>query len=603
MSSKPPLLQWKWLILATVPIILLSLGPQIILWYDRGKDWQGAYATLHADEYLYSAYIRSLVDGQPRRNDPFTGRPDSEKPSLPETAFSIQFLPPYVLVFVAKLLGGSVPLTFIALNVFGALAASLALYWLLGSLTENPRLAATGTLLVLTGGTLCGAQGAIAVLLKLDGVALGLPFLRRYQPAAAFSLLFVFCTLIWLALHTEDIRKRLLWSALAGLLLVILTFSYLYLWTAAIAWLVCFAVLWLVLRWTIDARRMIQVAVVAVAFFAIGLLPYNYFLSHRSSTVDELQTMISTHRPDMLRVPEVVGIVVLLALAGAVFRGRLNKSNPQLIFAAATALLPIVVFNQQVLTGKSVQPFHFEAYIVNYVVLVAVVVGTSLIWQSIKNSALSWITIACLVLGLIDVAFLAAGFHHTDVLKDRMVPVARRLRELSLSETSPASTLVFSPHLEVMQMLPTYAPQGTLLAMGAVDFGSATHEERKEFLFTHLYYSGVTPEALRQIIDGAGVSLQTSYYVKYVLFGHERVRPVYSLEFQPITRSEIEAELKQYAAFVNSFSRETARKYLLKYSVTAVESNFDFSYIDRWYDRSAGEQVGDAMLYTLKLRD
>jgi len=136
-----------------------------------------------------------------------------------------------------------------------------------------------------------------------------------------------------------------------------------------------------------------------------------------------------------------------------------------------------------------------------------------------------------------------------------------------------------------------------------MDFGGATNEERKEFLYTHLYYSGVTPDALRQIIDGAGVSLQTSYYVKYVLFGHERVRPVYSLEFQPITRSEIEAELKQYAAFVNSFSRETARKHLLKYSVTAVESNFDFSYIDRWYDRNSGEQVGDAMLYTLKLRD
>src|SRR5262249_54257336 len=160
---------------------------------------------------------------------------------------------------------------------------------------------------------------------KLDAVALGLPFLRRYQPAAAFSLLFVFCTLIWLALNTADIRKRLLWSAIAGLLLVTLTFSYLYLWTSAIAWLVCLAVLLLVLRWTIDARRMIQVVVIVVAFFIIGLLPYSYLLSHRSRSVDELQTLISTHRLDLFRVPEVVGMFVLLVLAGAVFRGRLNK--------------------------------------------------------------------------------------------------------------------------------------------------------------------------------------------------------------------------------------------------------------------------------------
>jgi hypothetical protein len=346
---------------------------------------------------------------------------------------------------------------------------------------------------------------------------------------------------------------------------------------------------------------MIQVAAVALAFFATGLLPYYYLLSRRSITVDELQTLISTHRLDLFRVPEVVGMLVLLVLAVAVFRGRLNKSDPQLIFAAATALLPIVVFNQQVLTGKSIQPFHYEAFIVNYVVLVAVVVAFSLLWRTIKNATLSWITIASLVLGLVDVAFLAAGFHQTDVMKDRMVPVARRLRQLSLSETSPA--LVFSPQLEVMQMLPAYAPQGTLLGMGSVDFGGATPDERKEFLFTHLYYSGVTPDALRQIIDGAGVPLQTSYYVKYVLFGHERIRPVYSLEFHPITRSEIEGELKRYAAFVDSFSRDTARKHRITYSVTTIDSNFDFSHIDRWYDRNRGEQVGDAMLYTLTLRD
>src|SRR5689334_23427758 len=152
-------------------------------------------------------------------------------------------------------------------------------------------------------------------------------------------------------------------------------------------------------------------------------------------------------------------------------------------------------------------------------------------------------------------------------------------------------------------MLPTNTRQSTLLGMGSADFGSANNDERKEFLFTHLYYSGVTPDVLRQIIDGAGVPLQTSYYVKYVLFGHERIRPVYSLEFQPITASEIEDELKKYAAFVDSFSRDTARKHRITYSVTTIESNFDFSYIDRWYDRNRGEQVGDAMLYTLTLRD
>ena len=88
--------------LATLPILFFALGPQIILWYDRGAQWQGQFATFHADEYLYSAYLNSLIEGRPRRNDPFTGGPGSEKQSLPETAFSIQFLPPSILASAAK---------------------------------------------------------------------------------------------------------------------------------------------------------------------------------------------------------------------------------------------------------------------------------------------------------------------------------------------------------------------------------------------------------------------------------------------------------------------------------------------------------------------
>jgi hypothetical protein len=228
----------------------------------------------------------------------------------------------------------------------------------------------------------------------------------------------------------------------------------------------------------------------------------------------------------------------------------------------------------------------------------------ALLWKPFPRAVLSWVGILCLLLGLTEVSLVAGAFHRTDVIKDQMVPAARRLKTLSNQPTdSTGPGLVFSPHLEFMQILPTWAPQGTLLGMGAIDFGSASHQERKEFLYAHLYYSGITKEGLREIFRGPSDQLPLSYYVKYVIFGHERVRPLFSLNFQPITQEEIERELAAYATFVNSFSREQAVKHLIAYSVTLADRNFDFSLIDRWYERDAGERVGESMVYRLSLRD
>jgi hypothetical protein len=150
-----------------------------------------------------------------------------------------------------------------------------------------------------------------------------------------------------------------------------------------------------------------------------------------------------------------------------------------------------------------------------------------------------------------------------------------------------------------MQLLPTWTRHGTLLAIGAIDFGSASHSERREFSYSHLYYSGVTPDRLRELFKGVPDELALSYYVKYAAFGHERVRPLYALHFKPLTQAEIETEIKSYESFVDSFSRETALRHPLTYAI--ADDNFDFSRVDRWYQRDAGQRVGAYTLYQLRI--
>ena len=599
----------KWIAFAATAMVLLSLIPQIHLWYVRGGEWNGAYATLQGDEFLYSAYVNALIDGRPRRNDPFAGLNSTPKSPLPETAFSIQFVPAYVIALPARAFGASASTVFIVLVAIAGLLASLSVFWLLDSVTGDRKLAAVGVLFVLCCGALAGGQGLVGVLLD-HTPNFFLPFLRRYQPAAAFPLFFVFSTLTWRTLTAENKGLARLYSMLAAVILGVLVFSYLYLWTAAAAWLGCLGLLWLWLRPAADRRRGLELLSIVVAITIFSLIPYAYLAAHRAINLDVVQTLSFTHRPDLLRVPEIIGACILVALVIGVRRGKLEQSDKRVIFAASFALLPFVVFNQQILTGRSMQPFHFENFVANYAALISMVIAAAILWRSVPGRALVWIATLCFLWGAIEVSLPTIARTPSDVVTDQMVPVLLRLKELSkqdgtvpgLRNEGKASGMVFSPQMEVMGLLPTWTSQGTLLGKGRLDFGSASQKERKELLYAYLYYCQIDGRRLRELLNERTADWLLSSYTRTAIFGHERVIPGLSFHFKPITEDEIEEEVRAYQTYVDSFSREEVLQHPLTYAVTRAEREPNLAHIDLWYERDAGEKVGDYNLYSVKLR-
>src|SRR5437764_6961574 len=143
---------WRLGIFAAISLTLVALYPQFHLQLKRGRDWNGSYAFFSQDEIAYSAYVNALVEGRPRRNDPYTGRDDSAENPQPESLFSIQFAAPYTIAIPARFLG--VPVTW-AMTISGAIAAfltALAIFWLIGMITGDSLFAMAGSLVVLCGG-------------------------------------------------------------------------------------------------------------------------------------------------------------------------------------------------------------------------------------------------------------------------------------------------------------------------------------------------------------------------------------------------------------------------------------------------------------------
>ncbi len=601
-------LRWRWGVGAAVALMLVALFPQAHFMAHRGRDWHGANAISHPDEVAYSAYLAALIRGNPRRYDPFTGREQG-----PESLFSVQFVPAYAAALPARVFGLRAPLAFMILTPLCALASSLAIFWLLLLLTRDERLSAAAVVIVLGMGTVMAGQGIARHIPNLpylipqwiaNNVAptslYHLPFLRLYQPAVAFPFFFVLCAIVWLALMSSSRRRAILLAPFAGLLFAALIFSYFYLWTAALGFLTCVCALWLLLRKS-ERRRATFVFAIVFAFGAAALLPYFRMLARRAVTVDAAQALAATHQPDLFRLPEMIALLVLLLLVLGIARARFCASDPVAVFGAAFALTVLAVFNQQIITGRSLQPVHYQWFIANYCALVALVL-TAAIWRRngglriLTKNRLAVIAIAVLLLAFGEVWLAASVSFDYNRGVDDSIQVGNRLTELARAEsTGAADQLVLMADLKLADRLPTDAPQAVLWAPRMLVFPGVSETENRERFLQQLYYLGYDEKKFWAELN------QSDWNFLAGMFSYNRLSPPVTGSQTPITLAELRAQLATYLDYSRSFDRNRARTPQLSYLVVRADSQPDYANLDRWYQRDAGERIGGFVLYRLKL--
>jgi hypothetical protein len=599
-------IRWSWGVVAGCAMMLLSLYPQLQLWLTHGERWKDAVAYNQGlgDEVAYAAYINALIEGRPRRNDPYTGRDDQPNTPQAESLFSIQFVPAYAIALPARALGISASTAFIVLTPLMAFASSLAMFWLLAVVTRSERLAAVGVVVVLCCGALAAAEGAIANLAAANTHFDYFPFLRRYQPAASFPLFPIFCALVWRLMTRE--QKRLQTAIFAGAIFGLLVFSYFYLWTAAAAWLGVLGVLWLVLR-TDDRISVLRPMAVIGTAATVALLPYLILISNRSETTESVQAFVLSRRPDLFSAPELIAALVLLALGAGVMLGSIDLRDRRVIFAASFALMPFVVLNHQIITGRVMQPIHYKGFIANYSVLIAIVISLALGWRKesgeswrLSKRALLWAAVAALEWGSIETYQAAnkSAEANNKAAADMAVYVRLNEQAHNAQPNSNDQVVLFSDP-RAADGAPAASQLAVLWAPHMLVYTSTTTLESKERLYRQLYYTGFGVRELDAYFHGSKV-----YYGYAVgLFGFDRIIDGLNSSAKPISKQEMTDEILSYTKYAEGFSREHASNPRLSYVVTPIGDETDLSNLDRWYERDAGERVGNFTLYRLKLRD
>jgi hypothetical protein len=539
---------------------------------------------MDTDELVYSAYVKALLDGKPRRNNPYLS---ASAPSPHESYFSIQFLPPHLVALTGRLLKLSTPTVFLLLLPFMAFVSALAVFWLMREVIGEDSAAAVGVLIVL----LCGVFASPAPITAHNNFYAEFSFLRRYIPAVPFPLFFVFCVFIWRSYSSSSLNS-LSWAGGAAFVFILMMYSYFFLWTAALAWLVSLTTLWLILRPN-ERSAILKSFFIFLLVVCAASIPYFYLVSRRSSEIDRDQALVFTHTPDLLRFTEILGALILATLLICIFRGAVRKESRKSIFAAACALAPFVALNQQVVTGRSLQPFHYEQFVLNYQLLVGMVVLDWLALQFFKRWRVLVIAIT-LVIGLTLALKSTIVNSRQNLSRDEVVPIYRKLNDEFSANNSPGESALFG-HTLLAADAATNCSIPVLWSPYMYTYGTMSIDEHRERLFQYLYYLGVDREGLRRLL------LEEPVY-RGALFGVPRINKTLIRNFEPITAEEIDAEVESYDLYKANFTAEQAREWPLSYVVIPARYPQSLSNLDLWYVREAEEEVGPAVLYRVRLR-
>ena len=585
---------WRYGILIAAILALLSLYPQFSLIYHRGSEYNGAAFVNDNDESEYIAYSQALADGRSRKNNIYSGGTGER----PETFLSIQALPAYLSALPAAILGIPAQSFFPFLSVICAVAAALSLFWFFRMVTGDDTFSALATLLVLVLGASAAGYGAVKYFAGLGHSSAALPFLRRYTPGLAFPFLFLFMGCTWKAYVERGLMRHRNWI-LASLSFAVLLYSYFYLWTTAVAWAALVVIFTLIFR--VDDRGVIwRFWWRVVLACSAAAVPYSWMLAQRVSSTDSSQLLEATRSLVMGRPPIWIGMFVVASLIVVMRASRKRVAGREAVIIAACGLVPPLVFDQHLLTGYSLQPFHYNLYTAPYIALI----GASLLaWVCIRESRLAprpWRAAALIILigcwGVVE-SHLAMRYRFAGNLRrDAMLPVAMKLREIGMVDVHRSSEQVtFNSDLFQADHQPSTAPHGVLWSEHLPWGASISEADARRRYLLHLYYSNKDESWLRRSLEACPTSPECK-----AIFG-ARVIPTLAIGSHNPSSVEVESVIAEFDQLIRKMELSGPPD-PVPYLAVLRTDGFDTAAIDKWFEREPVADIGDYAIFKLHPR-
>jgi hypothetical protein len=252
-------------------------------------------------------------------------------------------------------------------------------------------------------------------------------------------------------------------------------------------------------------------------------------------------------------------------------------------------------------TGRSLQPIHFEIFVANYMALIAVVILIGGVSRSEKVSvasasvakALVYLAVISAAWGIVETVTAVNRSKFAAEVRDRAIPA------ISLAEKDSASrdnVMVLTPDMVTGDFIQSVSHIRPLWSPHTSSGGGVSLAENKRQFYLYLYLNGITDKELADALRAR------VFEVTAAIFGSDQALPELSAEGQKTTDAAIQAEATKYRDFISSADKHGVNEPVLSYIVVPSEAEPDYSRLDRWYRRELIRESDGFKTYRLSLQ-
>lgn len=537
------------IILVTLLVGFVSVLPQIIAVVNLGDKYQGMPFMYTPNEDVYLARIREVVDGHNMVGSAFFYEYKNQFPLMPAIAENLYALPTVLF---------SVPLVDVLYASKFILPAFLFLlvYYFILSLSYD-RILLSSRINAMVGGlfTVLGydlvdyryffnlIQGHVnTVILPL--------WTRPINPITGAIFIFIFLLLIWGMIYQ---KKK--YNIIFGAIIWVFSLGYIFSWTLILSVVFLSVLLCLKRKDFISTKRLLLM----VLLWLILASPYWYGIIHTVITpggdlVAARYGMFFTHLPIVNKFIFVVSLLFAgLSAYFKFYKKEKERDDNWWYFCLVLVLSCWIVFNQQIITGRTVWFHHYVQYTIPICISVVMVLINN--WVKPKFTKI-WFATLIVVFSSVclwNILALRTIKYQQNVYAklQNYAPVMSWFNSNAPKDCVVLNQQADNPEVVLDLLIPafthcnTYAPSWL--------FDGVTEERILHDYLVILKLKGVGPDDIKNYLENNEVEVRSYFYANWdQLFGYgsdpyikQKINQI-ALAYQDFTWKDFTTELKKY---------------------------------------------------------
>ena len=562
----------RWAIILAFVASVIVASPQIYFRYTHPSDYQGIEVFGTGDERAWLSRVREVADGHPAMSNVYFKDGKGEP-------YIYQPLGSNIIAFLGKIFSLDINNTMLLSRFIFPAFVFLLIYGFAFFLSKNKLIALAVSSFLMLGNSLF-ARKAVFQMLGGDSPSVTyVNYTRPVNPLMTHLFFFSFLLCFWLFLE----RKQWRWGILSFLLLGLSFYDYFYTWTFLYSFLGALLVIFIFQKKWLDIKR------ICLVISASLLMAIPYFINLYQVIRHPVYKEVG-HRLAFEGSSATLGLLAPLLFA-IVLLFFPRKWKERYYFVLALAIAPLIVLNQQIITGKVLSNAHYHWYF--HLPLAAIFLLLIFFhWVSLKKQSFfqKAPAIAIIAVSIFTAVWIQKASYAEN--EKNMVALQRYGPVMDwLSENSQKDEVVFSDS-QTAQLIVIYTPLNVFYHSTAKYSLAATNERLANALFLYYRLDNVTGEQAKDVFfrdrDGISGALYGIYY-RDTTGAYGNIPDELLLEL-------VRKYQETFSLATSRLFQEALNKYEVKYLVWD-KRDYPFWQIDQYQFLEKTAEIGDFVIY------